>query len=131
MSTVALKETPSEKADGNVDAFKVELQDWIDSIDDVIDRHTAGNVRILLTRLICRAVEKGCSLPVQLSDWCKNSEAEVQRDLFLANRRREELDRGREVDEDSLMNDWYCSEEFSQLLSSNFYIAKSNALLNP
>ena len=50
------------------------------------------------------------------------------RDTFIANRKQGQLLKGLAVDDDELLDDWYCSEDFAQLLIHHFHQATCAAI---
>lgn len=53
---------------------------------------------------------------------------DLLRDTFMAHRKQSQLLRGLDVDDDELLDDWYCSEEFAQLLTDHFHRAVGSAI---
>ena len=50
------------------------------------------------------------------------------RDAFIEQRRQSHADEGRVVTNDDILTEWYCSEEFAQLMSIQGHLAKKQVL---
>ena len=53
---------------------------------------------------------------------------DLLRDTFIASRKHSQLLNGLDIDDDELLDDWYCSEDFTQLLIHHFHQATRAAI---